>query len=112
MALSLLTDTIDGPTVHDETMARTANAQRCDLYRGVRLRDGQATGQEQRYEIIFEITGPASASGFRWPGALESDPRAGAVMPKETWPGCSSRTHLGMAGTIVDKVLDKVASHH
>lgn len=114
MALSLLTDTIDGLTVHDETMARTANAYSDAICTEAFVFEmAKQLGKSSAYEIIFEITQACQRKRIPMRQALESDPRVGAVMPKETLARLfEPRTHLGMAGTIVDKVLDKVASHH
>ena len=114
MALSLLTDTIDGLTVHDETMARTANAYSDAICTEAFVFEmAKQLGKSSAYEIIFEITQACQRKRIPMRQALESDPRVGAVMPKETLARLfAPRTHLGMAGTIVDKVLDKVASHH
>lgn len=114
MALSLSTDAIDGLTVHDETMARTANAYGDTICTETLVFEAvKQLGKSNAHEIIFEITQTYQRKRIPMRRAFESNPRVGAIMPKEILARLLEPwSHLGMIGTIVDKVLDRVASHH
>lgn len=114
MALSLLTDTIIGLTVNDKTMERTANAfSEAICTEAFVFEMAKKLGKSSAYEIIFEITQASQRNRVSMREAIESDPRVSAVMEEETLARLfEPRSHLGMAETIVDNVLGKVAGHY
>jgi adenylosuccinate lyase len=114
MALSLLTETISSLTVNNKTMENTANAYSDAICTEAFVFEmAKKLGKSSAYAIIFEITQASQRNRVSMREAIESDPRVTAVMDEDTLTRLfEPRSHLGMAGTIVDNVLDKVASHY
>ncbi|AKA23985.1 adenylosuccinate lyase family protein [Pseudomonas chlororaphis] len=113
MAFSLLDDTIGALTVNHQAMERNATAySEAICTEAFVFEMAKKLGKSSAYEIIFEITQACQRDQVPIRQAIEADPRVCAVMSAQTLARLfEPRAHLGMAETIVDKVLGKAASH-
>ncbi|MFO2462732.1 adenylosuccinate lyase family protein [Pseudomonas sp. 15FMM2] len=112
MALSLLTDTISELTVNDKKMERTAQAFGDAICtEAVVFEMARKLGKSSAYAIIFEISQACQRDHVSIREAVESDPRVTAVMDKDALARLfEPRSHLGMAQTIVDRVVAEAGS--
>lgn len=109
MAIRLLTDTVAGLTVNDAAMERNARAFSDSICMEAFVFEmAGKLGKSSAYEIIFELTQACQRDRVPIREAVEADPRVLAAVGEGRLarlfePGA----HLGMAGTIVDGVLNE-----
>jgi len=113
MALSILTETIDGLTVNVQKMEGTAQAYGDAICtEAVVFEMARKLGKSSAYQIIFEVSQASQRNHVSIREAIEADARVLAVMNDGALARLfEPRTHLGMSERIVDNVLAKLAGH-
>ena len=113
MALSILTETIDGLTVNVQKMECTAQAYGDAICtEAVVFEMARKLGKSSAYQIIFEVSQASQRNHVSIREAIEADARVLAVMNDGALARLfEPRTHLGMSERIVDNVLARLAGH-
>jgi len=113
MALSILTETIDGLTVNVQKMEGTAQAYGDAICtEAVVFERARTLGKSSAYQIIFEVSQASQRNHVSIREAIEADARVLAVMNDGALARLfEPRTHLGMSERIVDNVLARLAGH-